>query len=340
MSVVGGSTPLVSVLIPTYNGARFIAAALESVLAQTYPRLEIVVGDDASTDATPDIAERVAGGDPRVTVVRRETNAGAFDNPRLLLEDARGELVKWVLQDDLLAPQAIERLAAPMIADESVVLATSKRGLIDDQGHRLPDQPHTLALAEGAGTVPGRELGDHALERLQNCIGEMTTVLFRNGLVDTSQLWSLQGRVLRGNGDFALWLKLLAQGQAFYTAEELSFFRVHGGQRTGNRSVIVGATSDWPFLIDGARALGFLSDPRTERQALAVATHSVAATLKNLVHDEESAQLIETAYLTLGRLVELQRGADPSQGRIDERLHGAAFLEGLRQPLGTAPVTA
>src|SRR3954447_6252717 len=76
--------PLVSVLVPTYNGERFLRSALRSALEQSYRNLEIVVVDDGSTDRTPDILAATATADDRVRVVRRERNAGAYDNPRLI----------------------------------------------------------------------------------------------------------------------------------------------------------------------------------------------------------------------------------------------------------------
>lgn len=326
--------PLVSVLLPAYNGEPYIAEALASVLGQTYGNLEVLVGDDASTDGTAATVARIAAGDPRVRLIRRPHNVGAFDNPAVLLAEARGELVKFMLQDDLLAPACIERLAEPMAADPSVTFATSKRGLIDPAGRRLPDEPHTDAILPQAGVVDGIALGDRVLERLSNMLGEMTTVMFRNGIVDPATVWELDGRVLRGLGDLALWLRLLSRGRAFYTPEELSFFRMHGEQRSARRDILLGATSDWPFVVDGARALGFLASERTERTALAHLLKTAAATAAAVVHDPDAGVALETLYLALGRLVELERtpGARPGQ-RIDRRLHAPEFVDALRAPL-------
>lgn len=326
--------PLVSVLLPAYNGEPYVGEALASVLGQTYANLEVLVGDDGSTDSTAATVEGIAAGDARVRLIRRPRNVGAFENPALLLAEARGELVKFMLQDDLLAPECIERLAAPMIADPGITLATSKRGLIDATGRRLPDEPHTRPIVEADAVIDGIELGDFVLERLVNQIGEMTTVLFRNGLVDPATLWSLDGRVLRALGDLVLWLKLLARGRAFYAAEELSFFRIHGDQRSGRRSILLGGNSDWPFVIDGARALGFLASPRAERTAVMRALSSATATLAAVVHDDDAGGALETAYLALGRLIELaQAEAERPAGRIDRRLHSQDFTNRLTLPL-------
>src|SRR3954449_2427468 len=123
---------VVSVLVPTYNGQRFIAPTIESVLAQTYEHLEVVVGDDCSSDGTVEIVRHLTAGDPRVRVLEYDRNVGGFarhdgvlvvkDPPRaagrashdVLLRASTGPYVKFLLQDDLLAPDAIERLVAPL----------------------------------------------------------------------------------------------------------------------------------------------------------------------------------------------------------------------------------
>src|SRR6476646_11400425 len=98
---------VVSVLIPTYNGERFIAETLSSVLEQTYEHLEVIVGDDCSSDSTVDIVRRIAGNDPRVQIVLYDRNVGGFASHDLLSSRATGAYTKFLLQDDLLAADAV-----------------------------------------------------------------------------------------------------------------------------------------------------------------------------------------------------------------------------------------
>ena len=72
------AAPLVSIGVPVYNGERLLGRTLESLLAQTYTHLEIIISDNASTDSTPAIAREFADRDPRVRYVRNETNIGAI----------------------------------------------------------------------------------------------------------------------------------------------------------------------------------------------------------------------------------------------------------------------
>src|SRR3954468_15068670 len=102
--------PVVSVCIPVWNRERLLPATLESVLGQSYDDLEILVLDNASTDASVEIATRYAARDRRVRVLRNDANIGGMPNYRRLLELATGDYVKFCNSDDLLPPSLVTRL--------------------------------------------------------------------------------------------------------------------------------------------------------------------------------------------------------------------------------------
>ena len=101
--------PLVSVIVPAYNAASYLEDCLASLVAQTYPRLEIVVMDDASTDATPVIAQKYSS---RVRLVRQPRNVGQFPNVNAGIALAAGELVAVFHADDAYAPNILEQAVA------------------------------------------------------------------------------------------------------------------------------------------------------------------------------------------------------------------------------------
>ena len=111
--------PLVSILIPAYNSAPWIAETVQSALAQTWQRKEIIVVDDGSTDETFAVAQKFAG--PSVKVVRSE-NQGASGARNTAYSLSHGDYIQWLDADDLLAPDKVERqvLAA---TDPSVLLS-------------------------------------------------------------------------------------------------------------------------------------------------------------------------------------------------------------------------
>lgn len=101
--------PLVSILVPSFNGAAFLRECLDSLLAQTYPNIEILLLDDASTDETPAIA---ADYDGRITYVRQSANRGIYDNVNIGIEQARGEFIATYHADDIYLPTIVEEEVA------------------------------------------------------------------------------------------------------------------------------------------------------------------------------------------------------------------------------------
>ena len=138
--------PKVSVLIPVYNRATLIVRSIESALAQTHSNLEIVVSDNASTDDTWPVVNRLAATDPRIRPFRNETNLGPTRNWIRGLEHCTGaDRVKILWSDDWIAlANCIEELLRPMAEQPDVGLAFS--GVIvrfadrDVPAHHFPDR--------------------------------------------------------------------------------------------------------------------------------------------------------------------------------------------------------
>ena len=119
----------ISVVIPTYNRARLLGEAIESALAQTRPPDEIVVVDDGSTDATPEVLARFAS---RVRAVRQD-NAGEAAARNRGVAEARGEWIAFLDSDDLWEPDALERLeAASHTHPDAGLIAMRARALRED----------------------------------------------------------------------------------------------------------------------------------------------------------------------------------------------------------------
>lgn len=118
-----GNHPLVSVGVPVYNGEATIRAALDSLLAQTYAHIEIVVSDNCSADRTRDICLEYAAADPRVKYTCTEANIGMANNVRRVLQSAKGELFTWTCADDLRPVNAIETLVRALEQTPGAVMA-------------------------------------------------------------------------------------------------------------------------------------------------------------------------------------------------------------------------
>jgi glycosyltransferase involved in cell wall biosynthesis len=125
--------PLVSVVVPVYDGEQFLAAAIESALAQDYPRQEIVVVDDGSTDASAEIAAAYP-----VTLLR-QANAGVAGARNAGVAASHGELIAFLDQDDLWHEHKVSRQVAVLAARPSVGFALTQMEIVLEPGVPRPE---------------------------------------------------------------------------------------------------------------------------------------------------------------------------------------------------------
>jgi glycosyltransferase involved in cell wall biosynthesis len=129
--------PTVSIGMPVYNGAAFLAAALDGLANQTHQDVEIVISDNASEDETEAIARAHAARDSRIRYERSPVNRGLVWNFRRVLELARGEYFMYAPYDDLFAPDYLERCLAALRRDPGATYAVAISVLIDADGRRI-----------------------------------------------------------------------------------------------------------------------------------------------------------------------------------------------------------
>lgn len=115
--------PLVSIGIPVFNGERFINQALDTLRAQTYDNLELVISDNASTDSTGEICREYASKDRRIKYFRNPVNIGLCKNFRRAVTLATGEYFMWAAADDLKSPTAVEPCVQAILRNDCAVTA-------------------------------------------------------------------------------------------------------------------------------------------------------------------------------------------------------------------------
>jgi glycosyltransferase involved in cell wall biosynthesis len=135
-------TPLISVVIPCYNGARFLGDAIESCLRQTVSSFEIIVVDDASPDNSAEIAQQYGRGDSRVKLIRRDKNGGVSAAFNTGFTAARGRFFTRLAQDDMFYPDALAQLCDCLESSPEVGLVYGGCEEIAEDG-----TTHTAALA-------------------------------------------------------------------------------------------------------------------------------------------------------------------------------------------------
>lgn len=216
------TTPLVSVCIPTYNGARYLRETLESVLNQSYRSIQIVVSDDNSVDKTRDIVDELR--DERFTIIHHTRSLGAEANWNAACTPAAGTYLKLLCQDDLLLPDCLERQVEILESNASAsfvwsprdVISPGGRSLLKSRGYR-PRQP-SVTLADVARDV---------VRSGTNPFGEPCAVLMRKSAFDSTN--GFHGSYVI---DLNMWIDLLRSGSATFLNRTLSQFRISASSWT------------------------------------------------------------------------------------------------------------
>ncbi|MBI5851710.1 MAG: glycosyltransferase [Planctomycetes bacterium] len=166
-----------SIGVPVFNGERYLAHTLEVLLAQTFRDFEIIISDNASTDATPRICRDAMAKDPRVRYFRQESNVGAAMNYNRAFALARGRYFRWNAADDFVAPDALAKCVNFLRENQDFVLAYPRTKIIDDQDRALEEYDDGLDLRDAS---VARRI-DVILQRTREC-----NAVF--GLIDAERL--------------------------------------------------------------------------------------------------------------------------------------------------------
>lgn len=216
--------PRVSVVVPAYNNAQFLGKTIESILTQDYGDFELVVADHSSLDGTGEIIERYAI-DPRVRVIApTPSGGGALANWNRVSGFARGEFMKLVCGDDLIAPSALREQVAALDANPSAVLVASPRALIDSNDKIILRR---RGLAGLHGLVPGHVAVRAAVRAGTNIFGEPACVMFKRQLLERVGGWDSQYPYLI---DQATYTRILLHGDMVALPRVLASFRISSGQ--------------------------------------------------------------------------------------------------------------
>ena len=231
--------PKVSICIPTYNGEAFIEETIKSALAQTYPNIELIVSDDGSTDRTIAIAQTFqsqTSADFRIILHR---NYGLSQNWNFCIEQAKGEYIKFLFQDDLLAPECIEKMVAIAQQNREIGMVFSPRAITI-----AADETHPI-LRKASQSIkdlhknwsnlksiqPGKELlaDANCLSNPINKIGEPSTVLIAARVFTEIGLFDSG---LSQYVDLDMWWRIMGNYHIGFVDEKLSSLRIHPNQQT------------------------------------------------------------------------------------------------------------
>ena len=321
--------PLVSICIPTYQGSRWIRDSIASALAQDYPRVEVVVSDDRSTDGTAEVAESI--GDPRVRVVRSDQRLGMARNWNRSVRLARGDYIKFLMQDDLLDPTCVSRMAAVLSKNPSVGFVFALRAITCED----PSDRSSAHLAKKLEALP-RQLGVlgevndgravfEAMRRSgfrSNLIGEPTAVMVRRDALRRVGLFNTRLRQLT---DLEMWLRLVFFFDVGFVAAPLATFRLHPTSATSANAAAGDAWLDRLWVLEGLRGHPEIRPSLGLRTETRVWAGAIGAEGKRLVTHRGHGR-----YAYPSQLRELHRYRSHPTGPLHERLdaEGGAEMTG------------
>ncbi|MGA8260933.1 MAG: glycosyltransferase family 2 protein [Arenicellales bacterium] len=132
--------PMVSIGMPVWNGERFLQKAIDSLLGQTFTDFELLISDNASTDATPEIVRGALQRDPRVRYDRLDENIGASPNYNRVLRRTRGRYFTWAACDDVYLPRWLEETFRALTENPGAVLAHTRTRFIDEHDRTIKEE--------------------------------------------------------------------------------------------------------------------------------------------------------------------------------------------------------
>jgi len=271
--------PAISVLMPVRDGERFLAEAVESVLAQTFHDLELVVVDDGSTDSTPRMLERIAERDPRLVVHRQRPGRNLAETLNTAAEISRAPLLARLDADDVALPDRLRLQADFLAANPEVALLGGQALVIDEVGHEF-----------GRAEYPTHD------EELREALRTGNPFVHPAVLIRREAFEAVGGYRLDFDyaEDLDLWLRIAVGRGIANLPDALIRYRIHGGQQSVNKEAEQAVFALAARASARARAVG-------EADPFADAVIDEALLLSQGISPEEISEAVVAATTWIGR---------------------------------------
>lgn len=236
--------PLVSICLPIYNGEKFLQEALNSIALQTYSRIELIISDDASRDASLAIINEFKKTINFPVLIYHHEPSGIGANWNYTVEKANGEFIKFLFQDDVLKPTCIEKMVQIFKKNPNLGLVVSKREFIIQESFKSNALDEwILKFSDLQKNIPSRAKDDYFYINKElfktdyfykpplNLIGEPSVVMFRKNITEEVGWFSTN---LKQSLDYEYWYRILKTKDIIILKEPLVKFRLHSEQETNN----------------------------------------------------------------------------------------------------------
>lgn len=255
-------TELVSIIMPSYNTADYIAKTIGSVLAQTYPHWELIIVDDCSRDHTDQVVAPFLE-DPRIRYIKNETNSGAAITRNRALREATGTWIAFLDSDDLWVPEKLEKQLHFMKEHGYAFSCTDY--MIQLNGTWLP------YVYTGPAMVNRRKMYNY-------CYFSTITVMYNRDVIGLIQVENL-----KKNNDYAMWLLAIEKSCCYRLPECLSYYIKHEGSVSSGSKLKLIKWHYWLFK-KGLHKNAFSSVILTGRNL-------VFGTIKKLVYKRKTTEI-------------------------------------------------
>ncbi len=218
--------PLVSIGLPVYNGQDYLSDALESLLAQNYPNLEIIICDNASSDSTEDICRNFTCRDSRLKYERNSENIGASDNFRKVFSLSSGQYFMWAAHDDMWAPSYVTKCVQALQENPTAAIACTDVIFINE---------HSQTLSNWTQSTSKRNLHTHGLD-ITDAVYELISrdgwYSFYGLMPKNIVLSLINSNMHQGEfgADVLISLDLIFKGGFYRVNERLFYYRLHSNQ--------------------------------------------------------------------------------------------------------------
>ncbi|HKO60326.1 MAG TPA: glycosyltransferase [Pyrinomonadaceae bacterium] len=212
--------PKISVVLPVYNGERYLKLSIDSVLGQSFTDFEFIIWDDGSTDNTSTILANYS--DPRIQVFSNERNLGLFTSLNKAIEKSNGPLIRLWAQDDIMKPECLEREYEFVQRNPSVAMFYSQCITIDQNGQVVGE-----VSDEGTPAVIEPQLAAQIMFYHGSITGNIANVTLKKSALHEAGLFRED---LIVSGDFEMWVRLSERWPIGFLKEPLVYLRSHEGQ--------------------------------------------------------------------------------------------------------------
>ncbi len=255
--MAGSAPPLVSIGLPVFNGERYLARAVESLLAQTESRLELLISDNGSQDATQSIGQAFQSRDSRVIYVRHATNKGAYFNWNFVARQCTGRYFKWASANDYCEPQFLAACIQELDKDPTLSLCYPRTMIVGADDRDLTHYDGDFELLDLLPSV-----------RFARLCRELALNNAQCGVIRNSMLSRTRYDRAYPGGDLVLMAELALLGKFRLVPEALLHRRLSNDASTRSLSVSetqaffnpansrLPDTRTWKLFLDYVRAVG------------------------------------------------------------------------------------